>query len=145
MCSRRPISGELLVLAIAIVLDALVHNLIRHERLDEIVICREQATYPLVTLDELDVPQNLAAQQLARLEATHDLGIVAHAAALAVHALQRVDEIGGRHGRRRNGLEDLALFALQAEWLLGFAGFLLLVFVLVAGMPVGVPKEARRA
>ena len=142
MRSLRTSRCMLLVLAIAVVLDALVHDLVRHERLDEIVIRREQAAYPLVALDELDVPQDLAAQQLARLEAAHDLGVVAHPALLAVHELQRVDEVGGRHGRRRDGLQDLALFALQAEWRVGSAArLLLLVLVLVAEWLCVCPKK----
>ena len=84
--------------AVAIVLEALIQDLVRHERGDEFLVCVDQAAEPLLAFDVVDISQNLASEQFARFKPLNGCGIFTDALVLSVDEFQRVEEVRAGDG-----------------------------------------------
>ena len=103
--------------AVAVVVDALVHDLVRHQRLDQLVVRCQQPPDVLLALHQLDVAQDLPPQLLADVEAVAALGVVGDTLVLAVDELESVDQIRAGDICGRDCLEQLTFLFLETEWL----------------------------
>lgn len=84
-------------ITVTVIVNAAVHDFIRGQSFDELVVGIDQAADPFVRFDVLDVTQNFFAQLFASLESAHDFLVVGDALVLAVDKLQAVEEIDGCH------------------------------------------------
>ena len=110
--------------AVAVVVDALVHDLVCHQRFDEFVVGCQQPADVLLAFDQLDIAQDLSPEFLAYLKPVSALRIVRDPLILAIDELEGVDEVCAGHVGRRDCLEHLAFLLFKAERL-RFVSFVL--------------------
>ncbi len=131
-----------LIVRVAVGVNGLVELLIRHERVDELVVGVEQAVEPLFVLNVVNltshipqvcsqytsilftcpvgekktyITQRAPSQLLARLEALHGRRVGRDALLFTVDALQGVEQIGARSRRVGNDRRHLLLFRVQVK------------------------------
>lgn len=139
-----------LLLTVTIVINALIRHFIRNQRFHQLIVCIQQTANPLLALHQLDIPQDLPAQRLARLEPLDAFGVFADARGLAVQVAHAVEQVCGGDGGVGDGGEHGGFLALEGEGFLtalvgrGGRGVLVLRFARVvapdaaAGGVVGV-------
>lgn len=108
---RRRSTGIFPSVAITVVVDAPVRDLVSRQRFYELVVSIDKASDPLVGLDILYVVQDLATQILAGVEASEYLRIIRHTLCLPIDQLKAIKQICGGNGGLCNSRSHVVLFS----------------------------------